>query len=307
MPFSFPSNPTVGQYSRQNNRVYKWNGYSWDLFYNNLSILALVVGGGGAGGGGVGSASQSFGGGGGGGAVIEEYLTINLDTAYGVTIGSGGVASSVNGTRSTGGSSSRFGGVYASGGGSGGMNNSNGAVAPLLRQGYPGAASGAAGSGTGISYPSVGPGFNAGTSGSSGFTGCGGGGGAGAAGSNSSGNSGGAGGAGKQSIINNLFYGGGGGGVTNAGTGIAAGGSGVGGSGGNSNTNSTPGTANTGGGGGGCYQDSNGHGGSGVVILRFDATLTITLSAGLTYSVSFVGNEEIVTITQGTGTVTFTV
>ena len=40
MPFSFPSNPTTGQYSRQNNRVYKWNGYSWDLFYNNLSVPA---------------------------------------------------------------------------------------------------------------------------------------------------------------------------------------------------------------------------------------------------------------------------
>jgi hypothetical protein len=42
------------------------------------------------------------------------------------------------------------------------------------------------------------------------------------------------------------------------------------------------------------------------VVLLFDATLNITLSAGLTYSVAFVGNNEIVTITQGTGTITFT-
>jgi hypothetical protein len=43
------------------------------------------------------------------------------------------------------------------------------------------------------------------------------------------------------------------------------------------------------------------------VILRFDATLNITLSEGLSYSVAFVDNQETVTITQGTGTVTFTV
>jgi hypothetical protein len=43
------------------------------------------------------------------------------------------------------------------------------------------------------------------------------------------------------------------------------------------------------------------------VILRFNSTLNIALSAGLSYSVAFVDDQEIVTITQGTGTVTFTV
>jgi hypothetical protein len=39
--------------------------------------------------------------------------------------------------------------------------------------------------------------------------------------------------------------------------------------------------------------------------LRFAATLGITLSAGLTSSITFSGGDEIVTITGGTGTVTF--
>jgi hypothetical protein len=43
------------------------------------------------------------------------------------------------------------------------------------------------------------------------------------------------------------------------------------------------------------------------VILRFDAILNITLSAGLSYTTASFGADTIVTITAGTGTVTFTV
>jgi hypothetical protein len=43
-----------------------------------------------------------------------------------------------------------------------------------------------------------------------------------------------------------------------------------------------------------------------VVVLRFNSSLNITLSAGLTATSVFLGNERIVTITAGTGTVVFT-
>jgi hypothetical protein len=31
MPFSFPSDPSIGQQSTQNDRVYKWTGYAWEI------------------------------------------------------------------------------------------------------------------------------------------------------------------------------------------------------------------------------------------------------------------------------------
>jgi hypothetical protein len=42
-----------------------------------------------------------------------------------------------------------------------------------------------------------------------------------------------------------------------------------------------------------------------VIVLRFPSSINITLSAGLTSSITFSGSDEIVTITGGTGTVTF--
>lgn len=300
MPFSFPSNPTVGQYSRQNNRVYKWNGYSWDLFYNNLTVSVLVVGGGGAGG--SGGASANVGGGGGGGAVIEQTVNAILDVPLNVTIAAGAAGSVTNGVRSNFGNASIFDRIVAIGGGSGGVNDNNGSFAPIVRPGGHGA-NGGGRNGGGNEYlglSMIPGGFNGGTG--DGFN-AGGGGGAGSQGGGVNG-VGPAGGNGKVANINGVTYGGGG----SAGRSGTAGGSGGGGAGAATGVNATAGSPNSGGGGGGSLLASTatGLGGSGVVVLRFDATLTITLSAGLTYSVAFVGNEEIVTITQGTGTVTFT-
>jgi hypothetical protein len=298
MPFSFPSNPTVGQYSRQNNRVYKWNGYSWDLFYNTLTVSVLVVGGGGAGG--SGGSTTSIGGGGGGGDIIEQTVPVSLGVGIPVTVGAGGAGSVTQYVKSSNGIASRFDNVIAIGGGAGGIGDANGSSAAYVRPGRDGGNGGGknattqnAGETLGISL--TGRGFSGG--GGDGFR-AGGGGGAGQAGSNA-----GVGGNGKVAVLTGLTYSGGGGGGRGQ-----FGGTGGGGRGGDSGINAVAGTANTGGGGGGAFTGSvaTGTGGSGVVVLRFDATLTITLSAGLTYSVAFVDNEEIVTITQGTGTVTFT-
>jgi hypothetical protein len=62
---------------------------------------------------------------------------------------------------------------------------------------------------------------------------------------------------------------------------------------------------NTGRGGGAGFTTNGASGGSGIVLLRFNATLGITLGIGLTYSSSNVGSDRIITITAGTDTVIF--
>lgn len=44
MPFSFPSSPTVGQQSTQNNRVYQWTGSAWELVATPSQIVTSVDG-----------------------------------------------------------------------------------------------------------------------------------------------------------------------------------------------------------------------------------------------------------------------
>ena len=84
-----------------------------------------------------------------------------------------------------------------------------------------------------------------------------------------------------------------------------------GGNGGTSTGSGTAGTANTGsgGGGGGAPQSgtsgNGGAGGSGVVILKFLDTFTLTVGSGLTSSNTTSGGYKIYTFTAGTGTVTF--
>jgi len=71
----------------------------------------------------------------------------------------------------------------------------------------------------------------------------------------------------------------------------------------------TSGTENTGSGGGGIYDGqagNSGNGGSGVVILKYADTRTLTIGAGLTSSTSTaVAGYKITTFTAGTGNVTF--
>jgi hypothetical protein len=103
---------------------------------------------------------------------------------------------------------------------------------------------------------------------------------------------------------------GGGGGGGGAGGAQGSGGSGGGGAGG-ANSNGTAGSANTGGGGGGAGDTDDvsfhlsGNGGSGVVILRYADTFTITIGAGLTGSTTTSGANKITTLTAGSGNVSW--
>jgi hypothetical protein len=67
-------------------------------------------------------------------------------------------------------------------------------------------------------------------------------------------------------------------------------------------TGGQAGTANTGGGGGGYSQP----GGSGIVILKYPASYTITIGAGLTGSTAAPsGGFKVTSITAGTGNISF--
>jgi len=70
-------------------------------------------------------------------------------------------------------------------------------------------------------------------------------------------------------------------------------------------SNGAASTGGGGGGGGGGGLTAGYNGGSGVVVLRFNAALGITLGAGLTYASTTVGGDRIITITAGTDTVVF--
>ena len=76
-----------------------------------------------------------------------------------------------------------------------------------------------------------------------------------------------------------------------------------GGQGGGQNTSGQAGTVNTGGGAGG--GSSSTLGGSGVVIISYDSTKTISIPAGLTHNQTTSGGNRIVTFTAGTGTVSW--
>jgi hypothetical protein len=92
---------------------------------------------------------------------------------------------------------------------------------------------------------------------------------------------------------------------------VTVGGAGGGGAGGYSNTTqATAGTANTGGGGGGGANETgffNGAtGGSGIVIIKYPDTLTISNSGGgLTFSTASSGGFKVTTFTAGTGNIQF--
>jgi len=248
-------------------------------------IDVLVVAGGGGGHGGF----QSPGGGGGGaGGVIYSTALAVTSQSYTVTVGAGGVRGQGDGTavnaRPTSGGNSVFSTLTAIGGGFGG--------------GYNGYASGSGGSAGGSGYssnlgsPTSGQGNAGGDSAASTSQNAGGGGGKGAAGgygNDTTGTTAGVGGVGQAYSISgsSVYYAGGGGGGSgyqggSGGTNGGVGGNGGGGAGGASNSSgncsATNGTANTGGGGGGAggpvgsidqTQQLGGHGGTGIVIIRY--------------------------------------
>ena len=281
-------------------------------FATFITVDYLVLAGGGAGGGG----STGVGGGGGAGGLrstvtasggtpgtVESALALTASTNYTVTVGAGGSGFTTSPTRGNNGSNSVFSTISSIGGGGGGDYFQVG----TLGGSGGGAGTGGAAGGAGTANQGYGGGdadpYDDATGG--------GGGGAGAAGIPSTyQSSGGAGGAGVASNISgsSVNYGGGGGGAgrsNNPGTYPGgAGGVGGGGVGGIYPSGGASGTANRGGGGGG-GSASPASGGSGIVILCYPDTFTITLGAGLTGSTATVSSNKVTTITAGTGNVSW--
>ena len=256
---------------------------------SSLSASYLIVAGGGGGG--------FEGGGGAGGMQTGTGVTIDTNSIYLVTVGSGGAGNtSGSGGAGVNGSNSSF-SIFATssvggGGGGNGATTKNGLSGGSGGGGSSGGTSGSPAGGTGGSATS-GQG-NAG--GTGGYAAAAGGGGAGAVGGNATsggpspsytGAAGGNGGNGLTSSISgtSTYYAGGGGGgcispPNTQGTG------GLGGGGAGANGSATSGTTNTGGGGGGSWNSPSGNGGSGVVIISYAGSTqqmaggTVTISGG---------------------------
>lgn len=289
-------------------RVFATSGVFTPSFTGTVEVL--VVGGGGAGGGGIG------GGGGGGGVVYMPAVSVTSGTAYTITVGAGGAAVLYSGISGSGGDSTAFGATAKGGGGSGVHDSGNGVAGgsgggaasnnSVLNQG--GASSGnSLGTNTGTIYGNRGGNMTATRTG--GPTAAAGGGGAGTAAADTNSNTvqvapGNANGRGGDGVVNGIlgmqyywaggggggaYYngyagdggiGGGGGGSCSGGVGPSRGGSsglnpGVGAA---TDTNGASGATNTGGGGGGgAWQVTfGGAGGSGIVIIRYTASLGLS-------------------------------
>ena len=309
-PVSPPSGAVRFNTSNNTAEVYSTSLAQWLQFGTNpvVSVEYLVVAGGG------GANGDQAAGGGAGGFRTGTNSSIQVGTAYTLTIGSGGTGSS--GSSATSGNDSVFGTVTSTGGGRGGIPwGGAGATGGSGGGGFSNNATSGGGAGGAGNTPSTVPsqGNNGGSG--SGYA-AGGGGGAGAVGGNGTGNSangsavGGTGGAGAYSSIsgtNTAYAGGGGGSALNGST---AGGGGVGGGGaGSINGDGGSGTANTGGGaGGGGWNNGNrigGSGGSGIIILKYLQSYTANFSAGLVTTTTTLSGYKISTISSGTGTVTF--
>jgi len=275
------------------------------LASSSITIDYLVVAGGGGGassgnfngGGGAGGLRTSYGSTSGGGASAETSVSLLKGTNYTVTVGSGGSAGSS-------GSNSVFDTITSIGGG--------GAVASSSGTSGGSGAGGAEGGGIGgaaVTSPVV-HGY-AGGNGHSGGDYGGGGGGAFEPGSTDSVHHGGDGL--EVNIIGGTgnYYAGGGGGAhrTSLFGNVQNGGDGGGGRGATyqGGQTSQPGTSNTGGGGGGGVTVglTGSAGGSGVVILRYPNTYTVTIGSGLTGSTSTDGSDKVTTFTEGTGNISF--
>ena len=301
-----PSSPTQAGGSNTgvfevNDIVDLINAGQWSLQLFDLEYL--VIAGGGGGGSGSEEPCREGGSGGGAGGYRNSYasetsggnsstetpITITPGTSYTVTVGAGGPGAGGSASNGGNGNNSVFSTITSTGGGKGARDNQSGFAGGSGSGG--GANGGGGGAGTG------GQGRNGGHSNCSA---AGGGGGASAVGVNATDSNGGAGGAGLSSSITGSSVtraGGGGGGAYASG---GAGGSGGGGAG-----RSSAGTVNTGGGGGGQRSSSAYNGGSGVVILRYPNTRTVTVGAGLTSSTSTDGDYKVTTFTEGTDTISF--
>ena len=268
-----------------------------------LAVQFLVVGG--AGGAPGGQATFGPGPGGGGGGVASGSFGALLGSAYDVVIGAGGATGS---SSSTPGSLSRFGPTTAGGGGAA-ISNAGNMINGASTTG------GSAGN-TRVSPFLTTQGFAGGIGIASGQL-AGGGGGAGGQGGDGTTGQCGSGGIGVLSSVpaTPRYFGAGGGGGSNQISGstaaAASGGQDGGGAGAGASGSGTAGDANTGGGGGGgraggTSPRNGSNGGSGVVVLRWNASQAVaTLSSGLTATRSTAGTDTVMTITAGTGTITW--
>jgi len=287
-----------------------------------VEYLVIAGGGGGAGsngaggGGGAGGYRSSVQGeSSGGGASAESTFEPTLSTNYTVTVGAGGAGGELGGgVQGADGSNSVFNTITSTGGGGGGGGQTSSGSGGVTdgRNGGSGGGGGAYGSNTASGGTgTANQGFDGGdtpTSGGTTFAGSGGG--ASEVGSDGGNTIGTGGGDGVTSSITGsaVIRGGGGGGGRIGSAPAQTGGSGGGGTGGvQTGTDTvTSGTANTGGGGGGGgYARVGASGGSGVVILRYPSSLSITIGAGLTASTATVGNNKVTTFTAGTDTISF--
>src|SRR6056300_391660 len=272
---------------------------------SSFSVDYLVVAGGGAGGygygggGGAGGLRTSYGSTSGGGASAESSLSLTTSTNYTVSVGAGGTG----GNRSAGseGSDSTFSTITSDGGGEG----KSSYTPNVINGGSGGGGTTNIAGGTGTSGQGY-DGGGAGLGGPSDYRGTGGGGAAQAGQTYGGGN-----GLAVSITGSSVTYAGGGGGAYYAGTSGASGGSGGGGNGTGWNSgaqpevpNGTDGTDNLGGGGGGAMD-----GGSGVVILRYPNTFTVTETTSttvLTFSTTTDGSDKVTTFTAGeNGTIQF--
>jgi len=285
-------------YNTTDSKVQVYNGSSWSNLggIGDSSIEYLVIEGGGAGGAGGYGGGYHGGGGGAGGYIANvtgensgkltnaQPLLVFTPGSYEITVGAGAPTGNSNGAD---GNDSRFGAISSNGGGGGGA-GINGNPQP----GRDGGCGGGGGSGNAstTSKPAgvgkAGQGFDGGigTINTTGYAGSGGG--AGAVGTGPGGGTI-AGGAGIASSITGSS-------VTRS-------------TGGRVISSGSVGTINSGNGGDGDNTGSNvGHaGGSGIVILKFLSTKSISVGAGLVSATATVGSNTIVSFTAGTGTVTF--
>lgn len=284
-----------------------------------ITIEYLVVAGGGGGGSGHGGGGGAggfrtnvTGATSGGGSAAESSKFVLTNTNYTVTVGGGGAGANPGspGRAGTTGSNSVFDNITSLGGGGGG-----GGVAPNmagLAGGSSGGVAGQSGGSLAATPGTVGQGYAGGKGNGGGDGGGGGGAGGNAPDAGNNGGLGPRGGFGANSSITGTAVtyagGGGGGGGYNTGTptgiGQAGGGNGGVGAGGPG----LPATTNSGsGGGGGGWNDALGaNGGSGLIIIKYTNSATMSNpGGGLTFSTATSSGFKITTFTAGTGTITF--
>lgn len=281
--------PVEGQftYLSDSDSVEFFDGSQWtELSAGGVEFEYLIIAGGGGAGQGDNTSRGGAGGAGGyrcsvvgensgGGDSAEPKVTLLAGINYTVTIGAGGAGRTAGDNRGAPGNTSAFGPIWSTGGASGGREYQS--------------ASGHGGSGAGGGAQNL----SVLRYGSPGIPGQGYAGGNMQGSSANAGGGGGAGGAGAQPTA--------GVGVSSSITGTPV----TRATGGPGNTNSS-GSSNTGdGGGSGFGAQLAGNGGSGVVILRYPSSITLTIGAGLTSSTITVGGNKVTTFTAGSDTVSF--